>query len=126
MESRDGDFDDLVISRDRKSGQSSSGQQASRQDSAMRQHASRPEATPLDFVVRPQSKIDPEEIRARAKQVMQDQRRMKMNKKLQQLKAPKKKQMQATKLSVEGRGMLKYLWAAELNCWEKEVCIISK
>ncbi|XP_044466721.1 protein IWS1 homolog 1-like [Mangifera indica] len=109
MESRDGDFDDLVISRDRKSGQSSSGQQASRQDSATRQHASRPEATPLDFVVRPQSKIDPEEIRARAKQVMHDQRRMKMNKKLQQLKAPKKKQMQATKLSVEGRGMLKYL-----------------
>ncbi|KAJ0051784.1 hypothetical protein Pint_03525 [Pistacia integerrima] len=109
MESRDGDFDDLVISRDRKSGQSSFGQQASRQDSAMRQHASRPEATPLDFLVRPQSKIDPEEIRARAKQVMQDQRRMKMNKKLQQLKAPKKKQMQATKLSVEGRGMLKYL-----------------
>ena len=32
-----------------------------------------------------------------------------MNKKLQQLKAPKKKQLQATKLSVEGRGMLKYL-----------------
>jgi hypothetical protein len=32
-----------------------------------------------------------------------------MNKKLQQLKGPKKKQLQATKLSVEGRGMLKYL-----------------
>jgi len=28
-----------------------------------------------------------------------------MNKKLQQLKAPKKKQLQATKLSVEGRGI---------------------
>ncbi|XP_012085950.2 protein IWS1 homolog 1 [Jatropha curcas] len=97
MESRDGDLD-LDISRERRSGQSSS-----------RQHASRPEATPLDFVVRPQSKIDPEEIRARAKQVVQDQRRLKMNKKLQQLKAPKKKQLQATKLSVEGRGMLKYL-----------------
>lgn len=109
MESRDGDFDDLVISRERKSGQSSSGQHASRSDSSSRQHASRPEATPLDFVVRPQSKIDPEEVRARAKQVMQDQRRMKMNKKLQQLKAPRKKQLQATKLSVEGRGMLKYL-----------------
>ena len=39
----------------------------------------------------------------------QDQRRLKMNKKLQQLKAPKKKQLQATKLSVEGRGMVKYL-----------------
>ncbi|KAJ6933227.1 protein IWS1 [Populus alba x Populus x berolinensis] len=97
MASRDGDLD-LDISRERKSSQSSD-----------RQHASRPEATPLDFVVRPQSKIDPEEVRARAKQVVQDQRRLKMNKKLQQLKGPKKKQLQATKLSVEGRGMLKYL-----------------
>ncbi|XP_065878228.1 protein IWS1 homolog 1 [Euphorbia lathyris] len=98
MESRDGDLD-LDISQERRSGQSS----------ASRQHASRPEATPLDFLVRPQSKIDPEEVRARAKQIVQDQRRLKMNKKLQQLKAPKKKQLQATKLSVEGRGMLKYL-----------------
>lgn len=96
MESRDGDLD-LQFSQPR-SGQSSS-----------RQHASRPEATPLDFVIRPQSKIDPEEIRARAKQAAQDQQRMKMNKKLQQLRAPKKKQLQATKLSVEGRGMVKYL-----------------
>ncbi|KAG7011365.1 Protein IWS1-like 1, partial [Cucurbita argyrosperma subsp. argyrosperma] len=98
IESRDGDLDLDEFSQGRKSSQSSS-----------RQHASRPEATPLDFIVRPQSKIDPDEIRARAKQAVQDQRRMKMNKKLQQLKAPKKKQLQATKLSVEGRGMLKYL-----------------
>ncbi|MBA0735971.1 hypothetical protein Gogos_019770 [Gossypium gossypioides] len=108
MESRDGDFD-LDISRDHKSGRSSSGQNASRSESSSRLHASRPDATPMDFVVRPQSKIDPDEIRARAKQVVQDQRRLKMNKKLQQLKAPKKKQLQASKLSVEGRGMLKYL-----------------
>ncbi|KAK6137258.1 hypothetical protein DH2020_029005 [Rehmannia glutinosa] len=103
--------------------------------SSSRQHASRPEAMSMDFVVRPQSKVDPDEIRARAKQVVQDQRRVKdgrfffgfklvfdnvsislglaslteMNKKLQQLKAPKRKQLQATKLSVEGRGMVKYL-----------------
>ncbi|XVF52292.1 hypothetical protein PTKIN_Ptkin05aG0007200 [Pterospermum kingtungense] len=108
MESRDGDFD-LDIARDHKSSRSSSGQNASRSESSSRLHASRPEATPMDFVVRPQSRIDPDEIRARAKQVVQDQRRLKMNKKLQQLKAPKKKQLQATKLSVEGRGMLKYL-----------------
>ncbi|XVE57369.1 hypothetical protein DITRI_Ditri04bG0086000 [Diplodiscus trichospermus] len=38
--------------------------------------ASRPEATPMDFAVRPQSKIDPDEIRGRAKQVVQDQRRL--------------------------------------------------
>ncbi|GJN37497.1 hypothetical protein PR202_gb26464 [Eleusine coracana subsp. coracana] len=96
MQSRDDDLD--ADFSQRKSGQSGS-----------RQHASRPEASPLDFVIRPQSKIDPEQIRARAKQAVQDQRRMKMNKKLQQLKAPKKKNLQASKLSVEGRGMIKYL-----------------
>lgn len=51
----------------RKSGQSSS-----------RQLTTRPEATPLDFVVRPPSKVDPEEVRARAKQAAQDQHRMKV------------------------------------------------
>ncbi|KAE8731926.1 hypothetical protein F3Y22_tig00002338pilonHSYRG00023 [Hibiscus syriacus] len=76
MESRDGDFD-LDISRDHKSGRLSSGQNASRSESSSRVHASRPDATPLDFVVRPQSKIDPDEIRARAKQVVQ-QRRLKV------------------------------------------------
>ncbi|XP_021894825.1 uncharacterized protein LOC110812368, partial [Carica papaya] len=75
MDSRDGDFD-LDISRERKACQSS-GQQASRSESSSRQHATRPEATPMDFVVRPQSKIDPEEVRARAKQIVQDQRRLK-------------------------------------------------
>lgn len=98
MQSRDDDLDLAEYSQEPKSSQSSS-----------RQHASRPEAMPLDFLVRPQSKIDPDEVRARAKQNVQDQRRLKMNKKLQQLKAPKKKQLQATKLSVEGRGMVKYL-----------------
>ncbi|KAH1088979.1 hypothetical protein J1N35_016236 [Gossypium stocksii] len=78
MESRDGDFD-LDISRDQKSGRSSSGQNASRSESSSRLHASRPDATPMDFVVRPQSKIDPDEIRARAKQVVQDQRRLKVS-----------------------------------------------
>ncbi|RZS22227.1 hypothetical protein BHM03_00054970 [Ensete ventricosum] len=48
-------------------------------NAASRQHASRPEALPLDFVVRPQSKVDPEEVRARAKQVVQDQRRLKVS-----------------------------------------------
>ncbi|XP_011082311.1 protein IWS1 homolog 1 [Sesamum indicum] len=96
--SRDDDLDLAEFSQGSKSGQSSS-----------RQHASRPEAMSMDFVVRPQSKVDPDEVRARAKQMVQDQRRAKMNKKLQQLKAPKRKQLQATKLSVEGRGMVKYL-----------------
>lgn len=99
MSSRDYDYDDLS----KKSPQGSKSAQSSSN------HTSRPEAMSMDFVVRPQSKVDPDEVRARAKQMVQNQRRMKMNKKLQQLKAPKKKQLQATKLSVEGRGMVKYL-----------------
>ncbi|KAK4422491.1 protein IWS11 [Sesamum alatum] len=55
------------------------------------------------LLVRPQSKVDPDEVRARAKQTVQNQRRAKLNKKLQKLRAPKRKQLQATKLSVEGR-----------------------
>lgn len=42
-------------------------------------HASRPEALPLDFLVRPQSKVDPDEVRARAKSVHQDQHRIKVS-----------------------------------------------
>lgn len=98
FESRGGDDLDLVdSSQDPKPGQP-----------GYRTHASRPEALPLDFVVRPHSKIDPDEIRARGKQQRLDERRMKMNKKLQQLKAPKKKKLQAAKISVEGRGLVKY------------------
>ncbi|VFQ97917.1 unnamed protein product [Cuscuta campestris] len=99
MQSRDDDLDLAEFSQGVKSGQSSKS----------RQLTSRPEAMLMDFVVRPQSKVDPEEVRARAKQIVQDQRRLKMNKKLQQLKAPKKKSLQASKVSVEGRGMVKYL-----------------
>ncbi|KAL3844454.1 hypothetical protein ACJIZ3_001857 [Penstemon smallii] len=99
MSSRDPNFDLAGFSQGARSGQSSSS----------RQHASRPEAMSMDFVVRPQSKVDPDEVRARAKRVVQDLRHAKMNKKLKQLAAPKRKQLQATKLSVEGRGMVKYL-----------------
>lgn len=97
LESRDDDLDLAEFSQGQKSEQTAS-----------RQHASRPEALPLDFVVRPQSKVDPEEVRARAKQSAQNQRRLKMNRKLQQLKAPKKRQLQASKVCAEGRGMVKY------------------
>jgi transcription factor SPN1 len=100
MDSRDGDLN-WEETGGRKSGQSSSNSKG--------QPTTRPEAAPLDFLVRPQSKIDPDEVRARAKQVVHDERRIKMNKRMQQLKSSKKKQLQATKLSVEGRGMLKYL-----------------
>ncbi|KAJ0446146.1 putative transcription regulator IWS1 family [Helianthus annuus] len=93
----DDDLDPVKYSQEPKSGNSTS---------TLR--ASRPGTMPLHFVVRPQSKIDPDEVKARAKQVMQEhQRRVKMNKRLRQLK--KKKQLQAIKLSVEGRGMIKYV-----------------
>ncbi|XP_058086969.1 protein IWS1 homolog 1-like isoform X2 [Magnolia sinica] len=68
LESRDYDLDLAEFSQEPKSGQSSS----------------RPEALPLDFVVRPPSKIDPE-IRAWAKQVIQDQHRLKMEIQLMKL-----------------------------------------
>lgn len=61
-------FDHYVnMFRGSKSGQSSS-----------RQLTTRPEAMSMDFIVRPQSKIDPDEIRARAKQVVRDERRVKV------------------------------------------------
>lgn len=57
----------LCICRGSKSGQSSS-----------RQLTTRPEAMSMDFLVRPQSKVDPDEVRARSKQMVQDQRRLKV------------------------------------------------
>ncbi|KAJ8484790.1 hypothetical protein OPV22_017275 [Ensete ventricosum] len=44
-----------------------------------KQHASMPEALPLDFVVCPQSKVDPEKVRTQAKQVIYDQHQLKVN-----------------------------------------------
>jgi transcription factor SPN1 len=76
-------------------------------DVGYRQHASRPEALPLDFARRPESKVDFEEARNRARQQQLDERRMKMNKKLQHLKTPKKS-LQASRISVEGRGVVHF------------------
>ncbi|KAG6552956.1 hypothetical protein Mapa_005293 [Marchantia paleacea] len=77
-------------------------------DPGYRYHASRPQAMPLDFVVRPASRVDAEDVRARAKQLRMDERRAKMNKKLQLLRTPKRKNLQAARLSVEGRGVVSY------------------
>lgn len=78
-----------------------------RGDPGYRQHASRPEALPLDFTRRPESKLDPQEFQNRARQQHQDEKRLKMNKKLQHLKTAKKS-MQASRISVEGRGAVNY------------------
>ncbi|GAB2296044.1 Transcription factor iws1, partial [Dionaea muscipula] len=93
LTTRDDDLDLREFPSDKKSGQSK-----------VRQLTIRPEAMPMDFVIRPQSKIDPDEVRARAKQTVQGQCRIQMNKKLQQLKSSKRKSLQATQVSVEGRG----------------------
>ncbi|CAM6110449.1 unnamed protein product [Calypogeia fissa] len=77
-------------------------------DPGYRYHASRPQALPLDFVIRPASKVDAESVKAQAKHQRMEEKRSKMNKKLQQLRTPKKKNLQAARLSVEGRGLMKF------------------
>ncbi|KAL7159873.1 hypothetical protein ABFS83_01G056400 [Erythranthe nasuta] len=77
-------------------------------ESSSRPHASRPDPAALDYAVRPRSKIDPVEIRAKVKNAGHNEHRAKLNKKLQEMRAPKRKQLQATKLSVDGRRMEKY------------------
>ncbi|GAB2261834.1 hypothetical protein Droror1_Dr00002831 [Drosera rotundifolia] len=70
----------------------------------VRQPVIRPEATRMDFKIRPQSKINLDEIRARLTQTSQDLRRRKVNKKLQQLKTSnKRKVLQDTRISVQGK-----------------------
>ncbi|KAF9612375.1 hypothetical protein IFM89_039202, partial [Coptis chinensis] len=51
----------------------------------------------MDFVVRPLSKINLEEIRARAGQIVSDQRRLRVSKNLQNLKSRNKRPLQAMK-----------------------------
>ncbi|RRT71777.1 hypothetical protein B296_00012510 [Ensete ventricosum] len=73
-----------------------------------KQHASMPEALPLDFVVCPQSKVDPEKVRTQAKQVIYDQHQLKIKKKLRQLQTQKKRRLQALKPSSDGRRIVMY------------------
>ncbi|KAK9152930.1 hypothetical protein Sjap_000410 [Stephania japonica] len=70
------------------------------------EHVYRPEASTMDYVIRPHSKIDSNEVRERAKLAVQSQHRLKIKKKLQQLKAPANRKLQAIKISVQGRGMV--------------------
>ncbi|KAL7122753.1 hypothetical protein ACP275_01G063400 [Erythranthe tilingii] len=77
-------------------------------ESSSRQRVSTPDPATLDYAVRPRSKIDPVEVRAKVKNSGHNEHRAKLNKKLQEMRAPKRKQLQATKLSVDGRRMEKY------------------
>ncbi|PIA61629.1 hypothetical protein AQUCO_00300861v1 [Aquilegia coerulea] len=54
---------------------------------SIQQHVSRPEPLPMDFIVRPLSKINPDMVRERAKQREKDQVQQRIQKKLQQLKS---------------------------------------
>ncbi|KAK9152931.1 hypothetical protein Sjap_000411 [Stephania japonica] len=71
-----------------------------------REHVYRPEASTMDYVIRPLSKIDTYEVIATAKLAVQSQHRLKIKKKLQQLKASSKRKLQAIKISVQGQGMV--------------------
>lgn len=71
------------------------------------QRASRPEALPLDFVIRPASKATGAIVRAHTKRRAVEQTgRGRLNKSMQRLARSNKKNLHAARLSVEGRGLL--------------------
>ncbi|KAK6229906.1 hypothetical protein SCA6_018857 [Theobroma cacao] len=82
-------------------------QKLSSRPSSMRQHVTRPETASLVYTVRPQSKYNPEIARTFARQQrVQGDSRQRIEQRLKQLKASRKKPLQAAKLSAEGRRML--------------------
>ncbi|EOY11960.1 Transcription elongation factor family protein [Theobroma cacao] len=75
--------------------------------SSLRQHVTRPEPASLVYTVRPQSKYNPEIARSFARQQrVQGDSRQRIEQRLEQLKASRKKPLQAAKLSAEGRRVL--------------------
>ncbi|XP_022753624.1 protein IWS1 homolog 1-like [Durio zibethinus] len=81
-------------------------QKLSSRPSSSSQAVTRPEPTPLVYVVNPQSKCNPEIFNAYARQQVQGDSRQRIAKRLKQLKASKKKPLQAGKPSAQGRRML--------------------
>ncbi|XP_021287410.1 protein IWS1 homolog 1-like [Herrania umbratica] len=79
----------------------------SSRSSSMRQHVTRPEPASLVYAVRPQSKYNPEIARTSSRQQrVQGDSRQRIEHRLKQLKASRKKPLQAAKLSAEGRRTL--------------------
>eukprot|EP00271_Cylindrocystis_brebissonii_P002398 TRINITY_DN129_c0_g1_i1.p1 TRINITY_DN129_c0_g1~~TRINITY_DN129_c0_g1_i1.p1 ORF type:complete len:671 (-),score=262.62 TRINITY_DN129_c0_g1_i1:253-2265(-) len=76
-------------------------------DKDYRWHASRPTPMILDFVHRPKSRVSEQELAN--KKTAKDDPRYQMNRKLQKMAVPKKKNARAEKVSVEGRGLIKYI-----------------
>ncbi|KAK6230059.1 hypothetical protein QUC31_001577 [Theobroma cacao] len=82
-------------------------QKLSSRPSSLRQHVTRPEPASLVYTVRPQSKYNPEIARTFARQQrVQGDSRQRIEQRLEQLKASRKKPLQAAKLSAEGRRVL--------------------
>ncbi|KAK6229907.1 hypothetical protein SCA6_018858 [Theobroma cacao] len=82
-------------------------QKLSSRPSSLRQHVTRPEPASLVYTVRPQSKYNPEIARSFARQQrVQGDSRQRIEQRLEQLKASRKKPLQAAKLSAEGRRVL--------------------
>eukprot|EP00850_Spirogloea_muscicola_P007845 SM000040S14857 [mRNA] locus=s40:810408:813500:- [translate_table: standard] len=71
-------------------------------------HARVPEKIALDFVVRPESRLKDEQRQA-AQDRQKDALHAKLKKKMQQIKSGRKKSMRAEKISLEGRGLVKYI-----------------
>ncbi|XP_022753623.1 protein IWS1 homolog 1-like [Durio zibethinus] len=74
--------------------------------SSSSQAVTRAEPTPMVYVVNPQSKCNPEVFKAYARQQVQGDSRQRIANRLKQLKASKKKPLQAEKPSAQGRRML--------------------
>ncbi|EOY12007.1 Transcription elongation factor family protein [Theobroma cacao] len=75
--------------------------------SSLRQHVTRPEPASLVYTVRPQSKYNPEIARTSARQQeVHGDSHQRIEQRLKQLKATRKKPLQAAKLSAEGRRVL--------------------
>eukprot|EP00245_Coleochaete_scutata_P017006 TRINITY_DN8138_c0_g1_i1.p1 TRINITY_DN8138_c0_g1~~TRINITY_DN8138_c0_g1_i1.p1 ORF type:complete len:482 (-),score=170.27 TRINITY_DN8138_c0_g1_i1:359-1804(-) len=68
-----------------------------------------PQPVPLDFVIRPKSKISEEHEVRNERKKQGDEKRKKMEKTLKKLAQTKQKNVRAEKVSVEGRGMTKYI-----------------
>ncbi|XVF18440.1 hypothetical protein REPUB_Repub11eG0021700 [Reevesia pubescens] len=78
----------------------------SSRSSCSSQRALRPEPTPSVYVVNPKSNYNPEIAKAYRRQQVLGDTRESIAKRLKQLKASKKKPLQAEKPSAEGRRML--------------------
>ncbi|EOY19721.1 hypothetical protein QUC31_005983 [Theobroma cacao] len=77
--------------------------------SSSQQRASRPEATPSVYLVRPQSNFNPHIVKSYRRQQVKGDRRARIEERLKRLKRSNKKPLQTAKLGAQGRGIFTYL-----------------